>query len=365
MVIILSRTYHKDGDILIKNLCSTLNIFVNRNKYKFGVILDDESHEDHTLGDLLISTGLTDYIYYEPLPDNHLNLFQALAYPCHHWGYDRQQWSTFYMDTFTDHDVIGVVDSDSTLTSYLTDEVIFTNDNKIKLKGVKPLVGWKHWAKESESYVFKNGAQHKNDDVALKFETTIDLMATNMMPIFFWKDTFKNFRNYIADVWGMSFNEAYKCFSREPYCQFNILANYALKFESDRYEFVDLFTDLNGKLAVAQNGCPTTRDVLAGVIRSFNIPEDDLKAVVIKSSTLSSFGGVSTDFVFHDLINDTRHSNNFSYFVGNPCSSDEIDVHYQNVKRDLLKLSNDELSNLVNRVDTFIKNRFNNIIVKG
>ena len=362
MVVILSRTYHKDRDILIKNLSSTLNIFVNRNKYKFGLILDDESAEDHKLGDLLTSAGLADYIYYEPLPDNHLKLFQALAYPCHHWGYDRQQWSTFYMDTFTDHDVIGVVDSDSTFTSYLTDEVIFTNDNKIKLKGIKPLVGWKHWAKESESYVFKNGAQHENDDIALKFETTIDLMATNIMPMFFWKDTFRNFRNYIADVWGMSFDEAYKCFSRKPYCQFNIMANYALKFESDRYEFVDLFTDSNGKLAVAQNACPTTRDVLAGVIRSFNIPEDDLKTVVIKSSTLSSFGDVSTDVVFHDLMSDTRHSNNFSYFVRNPCSTEEIDLHYRNVKRDLLKLSNDDL---VNRVNTFIKTRFNNIIVKG
>lgn len=303
------------------------------------MILDDESLEDHKLGGLLTSTELADYIYYEPLPDNHLKLFQALAYPCHHWGYDRQQWSTFFMDIFTDHDVIGIVDSDSTFTSYLTDEVIFTNDNKIKLKGIKPLVGWKHWCPESSSYVFKNGSQHTNDDIALKFETTIDLMATNMMPMFFWKDTFKNFRNYIADVWGMSFNEAYKCFSRKPYCQFNILANYALKFESDRYEFVDLFTDSNNKLAVAQNGCPTTRDVLAGVIQSFNIPEDDLKAVVIKSSTLSSFGGVSTDFVFHDLINDTRHSNNFSYVVGNPCSSDEILRHYTNVYRDISMLN--------------------------
>ena len=54
-IIILTRTYFKDGDILMKNLCSTLNIFVNRDKYKFGIILDDETIKDHTLGELLLN----------------------------------------------------------------------------------------------------------------------------------------------------------------------------------------------------------------------------------------------------------------------------------------------------------------------
>ena len=160
-IIILTRTYFKDSKILIQNLCKTLNIFVNRDKYKFGIILDDERLEDHILGDNLIKNMLTDFIYYEPLPSNYKELFQALAFPemKSNWGYDRQQWSTFYMDIYVQDNIIGIVDSDSTFTSYLTDETIFSSNGKIKLKGIKKRSIW------------------INDDIALKFNTTIELMV--------------------------------------------------------------------------------------------------------------------------------------------------------------------------------------------
>uniref|UniRef100_A0A6C0EVG0 Uncharacterized protein n=1 Tax=viral metagenome TaxID=1070528 RepID=A0A6C0EVG0_9ZZZZ len=365
-IIILTRTYFKDGDILMKNLCSTLNIFVNRDKYKFGIILDDETIKDHTLGELLLNENNVDYIYYEPLPNNHLKLFQALAYPTMSWGYDRQQWSTFYMDTYVEEDIIGVVDSDSTFTNYLTDENIFTKDGKIKLLGLKPLNYWKHWLKESSSYCFKNGAQHINDDVALKFNTEIDLMCTNIMPMFFWKDTFKNFRNYISDIWGMSFDEAYKIFSIKPYCQFNILANYALKFESDKYEFIDIKIQTDKKVSVAQNGCPTSRDTLVGLIKSFSISENNFPSdVIIKSSLISSFGNVETNMSYKNLINDTRHANNFSYFINNSCSCDEINEHYKNVYRDIAKLGDTKKEELNNKVMHFLHHEFNQILIKG
>lgn len=364
-VVILTRTYCKDGNILQKNLISTLNIFVNRDKYKFGIILDDETLEDHHLGDHLLNNKMTDYIYYEALPDNHRELFQALAYPYMHWGYDRQQWSTFYMDTFVEEDIIGIVDSDSTFTTYLTDENIFSKEGKIKILGIKPTSEWVHWCPESSGFKFKNGSQHENDDVALKFPTEYDCMATNIMPFFFWKSTFQNFRNYISNIWDMPFDEAYKIFSQKQYCQFNILVNYALKFESEKYEFIDLKTDNIGKVSVAQNGCPTSRDTLCGAINSFNITENQLTNINIQCSCNSSFGNVDTNLSYEQLKNDLRHANNFSHFIHNPCGEEEINKHYDNVHRDINKLNDLEKNKLVEKVSHFLENDYNNIIIKG
>jgi hypothetical protein len=314
-IIILTRTYYKDANILEKNLCSTLNIFLNRDKYKFGIILDDESLEDHELGNKLLKDDKTDYIYYEPLPDNHLKLFQALAWSEMRWGYDRQQWSTFYMDIFAQQDIIGVVDSDSTFTSYLTDEAIMTLDGKIKIKGIKPLKDWEHWCIElKNTFIFKDGSQYSNDDFALKFKTEYALMETNIMPIFFWKETFINFRNYISDQFKMSFDEAYKIFSVKPYCQFNILANYALKFESDKYQFINLKDQGNDKISVAQNGCPTSRDTLCGLIKSFNLSSDRIPtSLIIQKSLFSSFGNVKIDLTFDQCLHNFVESLKICY----------------------------------------------------
>jgi hypothetical protein len=367
-IIILTRTFFKHEDILIQNLCKTLNVFVNRDKYKFGVILDDESNEDHILGDKLLNNMLADNIYYEPLNSDYQQLFQALAYPHMSWGYDRQQWSTFYMDTYVKEDIIGVVDSDSTFTSYLTDETIFTTNGKLKIKGVKPNYTWKHWYTEYSDFIFVNGSQYMNDNIALKFDTEVELMFTNIMPIFFYKETLKNFRDYISNIWGMSFDEAYKIFSRRAYCQFNILANYALKFESDKYEFIDIFSDVSEKVAVAQNGCPTTRDTLCGLVKSFKLSEDDLinSNIIIQKSNNSSFGGcVDISVNYQNIIDDTRHTNNCSHVSNNPCLLEEINEHYKNVYRDIDNLTEIKKNELNNKVMYFLKHDFNHLIIKG
>ncbi len=363
---IFTRTFSGHEPILRRNLLSTASVFVNRSKYQLGIVLDNETAADHRMGDQLLAEDKLDVVRYEDLPDNHRALFQALAYPWMPWGYDRQQWSTFYMDTFTDRDVIGVVDSDSTFTSYLTDERIFTPDGKIKLHGVKPLSSWKHWSAESKKYVFKNGAQHVNDDIALKFDTEYDLMCTNLMPMFFWKTTFHNLRNYISSIWDMSFDEAYKVFSRKPYCQFNILANYALRFEPDKYEFVDVKLPSVDKVIAAQNGCPTSRDTFVGLLRSFRITEDRIpKSIRIQCSRSSSFGKVALNLTHQEFLDDSRHANNFAHFLNVPCSKEDIDAHYSDVYRDIDRLPDDERKRLDLRVESFLTNEFNGIIIKG
>lgn len=364
-IIILTRTYYKDGTILQNNLLSTADVFINRKKYSIGVILDNESIEDHNLGNKLINNKKIDNIYYEDLPNNNHELFQALAYPNMHWGYDRQQWSTFYMDTFVNHDIIGIVDSDSTFTTYLTDENIFTNDGKIKIMGIKPLKSWVHWSNETKWYKFKDGAQHENDDIALQFQTIYDCMATNIMPFFFWKTSFNNFRKYIESVWNMPFDEAYKIFSKKPYCQFNIMVNYVLKFELDKYEFIDLSLPNNSKVSVAQNGCPSSMDVLCGFIQSFNIPNNKINNLIPKSSKCSSFGNVPIHLNYLELLNNVRHANNFAFFINSACNTEYIKDHYSNVLRDINNLSIEDKQLLEMNIENFLSYGFNNIIIKG
>jgi hypothetical protein len=269
---ILTRTYYKDGDILVRNLITTLNLFVNREIFKFGVVLDDESDKDHHLGNELLQKKFVDYVRYEALPPNHLTLFQALAfYPSFSWGYDRQQWSTFYMDLHSNSDIIGLVDSDSTFTTYLTYENVLTEDGRIRLHVITPLASWHNWL-----FPFGDGSQYCNDKIALGFNTPYDTMNTNRMPMFFWRSTFINLRNYISKLYNTNFDEAFRIFSRNRYCQFNILVNYAIKFEPEKYVICDQCDRSANLMSVSQNGCPNTRDILIGGIKSFNIYEDEL-----------------------------------------------------------------------------------------
>lgn len=357
---ILTRTYHKDGDILVRNLVSTLNLFVNREIFKFGVVLDDESEKDHRLGNELLAKSYVDYVRYEPLPPNHLSLFQALAfYPYFSWGYDRQQWSTFYMDQYSDSDIIGVVDSDSTFTTYLTYEDVLTKDGRIRLHAVAPLASWNNWL-----FPLGNGSQYCNDGIALGFHPPYDLMNTNRMPMFFWRSTFINLRNYIANLYGISFDEAFKIFSRNRYCQFNILANYAIKFEPKKYVVCDQTAKGINLISVAQNGCPNTRDILIGGIKSFNISKHEFpKDIKIMGHAYATTLPLPM-LKYKECLKDQMHANNFSFILNNPCPNEYIEEHYNNVHRDIQKLSIGEQQKRKSNFLLFLKNGFNNIIIK-
>ena len=356
---IITRTFHKHGDILVHNLVSTMDLFVNRNIFKLVVVLDDESQMDHELGNELLKKCYADSVYYETLPPKHLELFQALAFPVLPWGYDRQQWSTFYMDLYSDADIIGVVDSDSTFTSYLTYENILTEDGRILLHAISPKTYWK-----TQLHITSDGDQYSNDKVALGFHCEWDLMCTNRMPMFFWKSTFINLRNYIAELYGVNFDEAFKIFSRKPFCQFNILANYALKFEPEKYEICDQLSQSTSLMSVCQNGCPNTRDIIVGGINSFNINQKDIPKNLKARGRILGSGTPIPQLTYKELLEDLMHANNFSCILNNPCQKKYMDQHYLNVSRDIKKLPTHEQERLRNNFIKFLSEEINSIIIK-
>ena len=44
-------------------------------------------------------------------------------------GYHRQLWATFWLDNYTDAEIIGVIDSDAMIYSFITLSTILTENN--------------------------------------------------------------------------------------------------------------------------------------------------------------------------------------------------------------------------------------------
>lgn len=243
-IVLMTRTFSGDRGRVGSGLLHHIRMFLDFSSFDFRFVLDDESQDDHLWGDCLQEALPESTIGYEALPEGSDSLFHGIAFGNRNQkyarpGYDRQQWSTFHLDLLADtqHEVIGVIDGDASLFSYVTRESIFAPDGRIILRAA-------------------NAPDHYHmDKVALGFPTTpYDFMWIDRMPIWFWKSTFAKVRNHISGHWGSSFNDAFRNFSISKYSQFNIMAHYALVMEPDRYVLVD-HRNTNGTISVGCNRC--------------------------------------------------------------------------------------------------------------
>ena len=344
---IVTRTYYKHEKKLYCNLINTYHLFFSNLNCNLNIVLDDESLEDHKLGNKLITSKLVNKIYYEKLPDNWKELFQGISFGGAYgrWGYDRQQWSTFYFDKYSNNEIIGCVDSDSTFFSFLRPRDIFY-DNKIKLHVVTP--NYNHTNKTFYFLSKNDGDTYRNDKVALKIKTPYEYMRTIRMPIFFYKETFENCRNYISKKWNIPFDEAFKIFSRDEYSQFNILVNYALKFEKDKYYAVyndREFIYSNNLISLGQNGCLRPFDIITGYIKSFNIKIDDLPE---RHRNLCK-----------KYLNNKAHINRFANHIFPIKNNYIFYAHYNSIQKENKKLKYDLV---LKKFIFFLDNDYSNII---
>eukprot|EP00947_MAST-08B_sp_MAST-8B-sp1_P005956 g5956.t1 len=215
-------------------LIPTMSMFVDgTGQFPLTVVLDDESPRDHAYGTCLEASVPFVRVCYEPLPPDWRSVFHgtadldnpSTARP----GYDRQQWSTFYLDRHVSEDLIGVVDSDACLYSFLTRESVLAADGRVILRA---MAGGDDYYGEGDALAL--GINNS------KAELRWDFMWTEKMPIWLWRGTFERARHHIMDVWGVSsFEEAFRQFSDgHRYSQFNILLNYAATHEPHLYHVV-------------------------------------------------------------------------------------------------------------------------------
>ncbi|EDO35365.1 predicted protein [Nematostella vectensis] len=210
---------------------------------KTVLVLDQESLQDHEFGVKLINKTKSNFpnlkfdVQYEPLPMKSVLEFPGSPKPP---GYNRQLWSSFFIDKYTDDDVIAWMDTDAAFTFPVTTSSIF-NGGKLRAIGSECSVSisWvQTWATTTE--------------LALGVPMIADFMI--YFPVYILRDTFTNCRNHILKRFKTNdFAEAFKGFYKgyiSPVC---IILSYAWHFERDRYDWsfklCSSLTDYNKKFS--------------------------------------------------------------------------------------------------------------------
>ena len=275
---LIVRTYYKDKRLA--SLVRSVHRFVNRRLFGFYIVLDDDTAKDHAYGSE-IKTWSNATVVYQGLPPGctsmpcadffHARAFKAVKYA--RAGYDRQQWDTFHLDLHTDTDMIGILDADACLNTYLTHESALSDDGRIILRaiGLDP----PNYANDLKALNISTAmlctALRSSEGHATQVDCpeghALNFMYTDTMPMWFWRDTLPKCRSYIAQQWNSSFAEAFRQFSKDSFSQFNIMSHCALLLEPDRYKLV-LSSDPVGAVFVGANMCKT-QDGQIGCCRSF------------------------------------------------------------------------------------------------
>lgn len=218
---IMLVTYTGSRDALFRLLIPGLHRFLNPLNFTVTAVLDDESPKEHQFGSELEQLGLK--VRY-----NEANLEALKTRPFVKYGnqsgdryasmgYTRQSYTTWFFDQYSDSEIIGIIDSDVSITSYMLPSSLISG-KQIILHGV--------W----------DGGTYLNDYVALGLNRTnangtinrlFDLMITNYMPQFLYRSTYINARKFVMKTLGVqTFTEAWKIFAVSDMCSANVIANY-------------------------------------------------------------------------------------------------------------------------------------------
>ena len=184
------------------------------------IVFDDENEEQHRFGTILANMPPYPKIHYEKDPGG--NIF------CSNWrrsGYARQQYSTFYMDLYTDSDYIAIVDSDSFFTSPVMPEDLFIN-------GKPRIIGYNGCCVQQ----FIKGVNETIGE-----ESPGEFMVANAFPIIFKREHLKSIREHVTmRMKAKTFEEAFhKICSKYvgSYSQFDIMFHYLWHYKHDEYSW--------------------------------------------------------------------------------------------------------------------------------
>jgi hypothetical protein len=208
-------------------------MFWPNNFGKLIVVLDDDSTADHIFGDLLECVAPFPKVVYQPEPGS---IFPARI--CgRSKGYDRQMWSGFYADVYTDAEVIAVVDNDCLFVTPVAPEDLF-HDGKPRVIGKQTI-----WHELEQKYLVKgvdNGRWAYTTERMLGLKQAADFMWN--FPILIKRSTFEAVRKWVAQQHHSTFDEAFSKLASglgrsESYCQINVILNYAWYFQRDEYSW--------------------------------------------------------------------------------------------------------------------------------
>lgn len=251
---------------------------------KTVVVLDEESELDHVFGEK-IKAQTNDFfpeykleVLYETLPkDPRVLDFPGAPKPP---GYNRQLWSSFFMDLYTNDSIIAWMDNDAAFITPVTKSSIFSG-SKLRALGWDCSLG-KKWVQ----------AWAQTTELALGFPYVADFMT--YFPVYIYRDTFIHCREHILKHFNThTFSEAFKQFYRDFLSPVSIVMSYAWYFERDRYDWnMKICSDLNKynkKFPVGHTiGIEHTESVLSEPQTTFHVPyAESLFSNVLVSYCLS------------------------------------------------------------------------------
>ena len=193
--------------------------------------LDEESQEDHEFAERL-KTQAQKYFpdrkiefFYDHLPKQQDTLaFKGSRKPA---GYNRQLWSSFFIDLLSNDTVIAWMDSDSAFFTPVTKSTIF-NGTKVRVLGTgctlqDPRRRWVHiWAHTTQ--------------LALGVPFVVDFMS--YFPVYMYRDTVTHCREHILKHLNTTnFEEAFRMFYKGLVSPVSVILSYAFYFERDRYDW--------------------------------------------------------------------------------------------------------------------------------
>ena len=194
------------------------------------VVLDEESVEDHVYANNLTSQIKQHFpdrkleVAFESLPKDAsiLNVKGTQNSP----GYNRQLWSSFFIDLYTNDPIIAWMDTDVAFLAPVTKATIF-NGSRIRILGSEcsMKISWvQNWASVTE--------------IALGLPMVADFMT--YFPVYIYRDTFTHCREYILKRFKtVNFEEAFqKIYHGTRYLSpVSVVISYAWFFERDRYDW--------------------------------------------------------------------------------------------------------------------------------
>ncbi|KAK2548657.1 hypothetical protein P5673_031098 [Acropora cervicornis] len=197
---------------------------------KTVIVLDEESAPDHQFGEIVINHTRKHFpeykleVLYEALPkDKGVLEFPHSRQPP---GYNRQLWSSFFLDLYTNDSIIAWMDSDAAFITPVTKSSIF-NGTKLRV------LGWGctfhlAWVKQYAITTMR----------ALGLPFVVDYMS--YFPTYIYRDTFTHCREHITRHMNASdFEKAFKSFypGGDLLSPVSVVLSYAWFFERDRYDW--------------------------------------------------------------------------------------------------------------------------------
>jgi len=330
------RSYAGDKVRCTDMLIQSMHMFVDSQKYATSFILDDESAADHEWGEVLRhSYNFT--VFYEKMPPNDaLSVKPFGEYGQHRYGsigYNRQLYSQFFLDQYSSADIIGLVDCDNLFQTFLTDEIVYDKDDRVRISAV-------------------HHNNYYNEPSALKTPIAFGTMETEVMPKFFWRETVRECREYIMKLHNQDdFSKAWKVFSQQNLSPVNIFSQYGAMMSPEKYVFI---TELDsvGMIGPAYNR-PTTQHPIASVVgccRAFNVNclpvyQNDTRHVLrYNNANKYAWKDAKHKFIYHTHADVS--------FVNNTAL---VWRHYENVKRHLARMPPEQVQFMKGKCSEGIK----------